>query len=96
MVVPGQFMVCKENIDIKELILWKSFNEYQDNLDDVATAQVDDLFIVLDSIDNTINIFSDVEINCLTDEWKLGAYKVLSTKGAYGWVGKGWLMPLPP
>jgi hypothetical protein len=29
-----------------------------------------------------------------TDEWKNGAYFVMSSSGMKGWIGEGWVMPI--
>lgn len=86
---PGTMLVGR--IDLDQLILWSSYNC---DLDDVnATVNVNEVLMVIDSRVTPEEDRSKYD-EVYTDEWKNGAYFVMSSSGAKGWIGEGWVMPV--
>jgi len=86
---PGTMLVCR--IDLDQMILWSSYNC---DLDDInATVDVNEVLMVIDSRvtpEEDRPKYDEV----YTDEWKNGAYFVMSSSGVKGWIGEGWVMPV--
>jgi len=82
---PGSLVVCRPDSD--QLILWES---YGCDVDDIkGMANVNDILIVLEAKENSS--FKDER---LTEEWLLGAYKIMTPEGIQGWTGAGWVVPI--
>ncbi len=82
---PGTLVSC--NDDINELVIWKSYrSDMEDNIDSVKPG---DIMVILESRPT-----SEDQVNILMEEWKIGAYCVLTPNGKMGWVGAGWIVPI--
>jgi hypothetical protein len=86
---PGTMVVCRPDLD--KLILWSS---YECDLDDFnATIEVNDVLIILDVRVTPTEEKSKYD-EIYTEEWKNGAYLVISSAGVQGWIGEGWVIPV--
>ena len=90
---PGTLATCRTTVE-GELIMWMTAYQHDlrpDEIDEEAGALMpSDVFLILGSCKPTF------EETLLTDEWKIGAYLVLSPEGRRGWVGAGWVKPAKP
>jgi hypothetical protein len=86
---PGTMVVCR--VDLDKLILWSS---YDCDLDDVnGYVDVNEVLIIIDSRITPEEERSKYD-EVYTDEWKNGAYLVMSSSGVKGWIGEGWVTPV--
>jgi len=86
---PGTMVSCHK--DINELVIWKSYrSDMEDNIDSVKSG---DIMVILESR-KTSNFEVEDQVNMLMDEWKIGAYLLLTPNGKKGWVGAGWIIPV--
>jgi hypothetical protein len=87
---PGTMVVCNTNLDIEQLVLWGSYEGDVENIEHAVHGTIDmkDVLIVIKS---RINLDKNV---IYSDEWKNGAYFVMSSSGMKGWVGEGWVVPV--
>jgi len=86
---PGSLVVCRSSVD--KLTLWGSYR--CDIEDDVDYVKPGEILIIIKSKRSAPDEENDMS---LSREWQVGAYKVLTPRGKVGWVGAGWLKPLPP
>jgi len=86
---PGTMVVCNASLDIDQLVLWGSY-EGAASIEHAVHGIIDmkDVLIVIKS---RINLDKNV---IYSDEWKNGAYFVMSSSGMKGWVGEGWVVPV--
>lgn len=84
---PGSIVTCRSDID--ELTIWKSY--HCDINDDVDLVTRNDIVVVLGFRSTPKKELQD-NANVLTDEWRPGAYKVLTPRGRVGWIGAGWIV----
>lgn len=82
MLKPGQVVVGRSDID--HLVLWESI---EDSSESVECSDSNDLFVIIEVVEK----LPSIESENMTDEWKNGAYRVMSSKGNCGWVGEGWV-----
>lgn len=87
---PGTMVVCNASLDIDQLVLWASYEGDVENIEHAVHGTIDmkDVLIVIKS---RINLDKNV---IYSDEWKNGAYFVMSSSGMKGWVGEGWVVPV--
>lgn len=87
---PGTMVVCNASLDIDQLVLWASYEGDVENIEYAIHGTIDmkDVLIVIKS---RINLDKNV---IYSDEWKNGAYFVMSSSGMKGWVGEGWVVPV--
>ena len=86
---PGSIAMCRPDID--ELTIWRSYRCDVD--DDIDTVSQNDIIIILKFRSTPKKELHDT-VNTLTDEWRPGAYKVLTPRGRSGWIGAGWIVPV--
>jgi len=85
---PGDLVACRPDAD--GLIMWSS---YRCDIDDtVGGVDVNDILLILKSRKPTKKELR--QPIPLTEEWKVGAYQVLSSEGLVGWIGAGWAVPI--
>lgn len=86
----GTMVKCRPDVG-EHLILWTSHNA--EDVDDIsAYVDVSEVLIILNFETN-----SNVKLKkrvIYSDEWKNGAYLLMSTSGAKGWIGEGWVVPV--
>lgn len=81
---PGSIVSPRGDTDY--LRIWKSYRcDIEDDIDIVRSGEI---MIILRSRKTTKK--SALSGGTLIDEWKTGAYQVLSPSGKKGWVGAGW------
>jgi hypothetical protein len=87
----GTLVVCRT--DIEHLILWESYDV--DDTDDVAGyVDIHEVLIILEARKNEEpdrKKKSIVKEELFSEEWKNGAYLLLSSSGIKGWIGMGWV-----
>ena len=86
---PGTMVVCNASLDIDQLVLWGSYEGAASI--ELAVHGIIDMKDVLIVIKSRINLDKNV---IYSDEWKNGAYFVMSSSGMKGWVGEGWVVPV--
>lgn len=89
----GTLVVCRT--DIEHLILWESYDV--DDADDVAGyVDLHEVLIVLEARKNEDpdRKKSIIKEELFSEEWKDGAYLLLSSSGVKGWIGEGWVVPV--
>jgi hypothetical protein len=83
----GDLVKCRPDVEI--LLLWpRHYSFFNEETVEVGSEQI---LLVLDFAAHRDNF---LQSDNLTDEWKGGAYFVLSSSGEVGWVGQGWVVPL--
>lgn len=86
----GTMVRCRAEVG-HQLILWAS--HAAKDVDDVsAYVNVDEVLVVLKSRRNLKSARS--KNPTLSDEWKKGAYLLMSSSGSTGWIGEGWVVPV--
>jgi len=88
MLKPGQMAACR--IDVERLVLWNSYECEQDEISDYIEAN--ELFVIVDAVTSIQTEKLDGLL--ASEEWENGAYKVMSPRGIFGWVGAGWVIPI--
>jgi len=87
---PGSIVFCRAELkeDLQEgLTIWKSYDSISDDISFVDVVSMNDIMLVLSFKTTPIQ-----DNDKISDEWKIGAYKVLTPRGVVGWVGKGWVV----
>jgi hypothetical protein len=82
----GEIVVCRSDVAVTSLVVWSSERASFD--DDVGTVSINEIMIIVDVKKPSKRALKDLT---LTDEWKLGSYKILSSSGVSGWIGAGWV-----
>ena len=85
---PGTLVACRPDF-AGNLILWAS--PFSDIDEDVAIVGSDDVLLIIKRKSTTKK--NDKKVT-LTPEWEIGSYMVLTSSGARGWVGAGWVVPI--
>ena len=80
-------MVCRPNLDV--LLLWPRL--YSFSTDETTEIDPGQVLLVLETKQHEDKFLTKIS---LTEEWKGGAYLVLSGEGKLGWVGEGWVVPV--
>jgi hypothetical protein len=91
----GTLVACRT--DIEHLILWESYDV--DDTDDVAGyVDIHEVLIVLEARKNEEpdGKKSTIKEELFSEEWKNGAYLLLSSSGIKGWIGMGWVTAIAP
>lgn len=84
---PGTLVRCRSSVD--NLTLWGSYRcDIEDDVDYVVPG---DILVVIKN-----QKASSKNDDAINDEWRMGAYQVLTPRGVTGWVGAGWIEKLPP
>lgn len=86
----GTLVACRT--DIEHLILWESYDV--DDTDDVAGyVDIHEVLIILEARKNKDpdRKKSIIKEELFSEEWKNGAYLLLSSSGKKGWIGEGWV-----
>lgn len=89
----GTLVACRPDID--QLILWESYDV--DDTDDVAGyVDINEVLVILgfkqnDDPDRKKPIIKE---ELFSEEWKDGAYFLISSSGIKGWIGEGWIVPV--
>jgi hypothetical protein len=84
----GDLVIPRLKRGLKKLLLWS------DSVDpgEVATEIDRKEILTILKIEN----FENKSIEALQPEWNKRAYMLLSSTGAVGWTGGGWIKKLPP
>lgn len=86
----GTMVRCRPDMG-EQLILWSSHSA--EDVDDIsAYVDVNEVLVVLNSKTNS-RARSKKHV-VYSDEWKNGAYLLMSASGAKGWIGEGWVVPV--
>lgn len=89
----GTLVACRP--DIEQLILWESYDV--DDADDVAGyIDISEVLIILEArkSEDPNRKKSIIKEELFSEEWKNGAYLLLSSSGIRGWIGEGWVIPI--
>lgn len=89
----GTLVACRPDID--QLILWESYDV--DDADDVAGyVDINEVLVILKARKNEDphRKKSLLKEELFTEEWKNGAYFLMSSSGVRGWIGEGWVVPI--
>lgn len=89
----GTLVACRPDLD--QLILWSSYDV--DDVDDVAGyVDIDEVLVILEARKNEDpdRKKSLLKEELFSEEWKNGAYLLLSSSGIKGWIGEGWIVPV--
>lgn len=92
LLAPGTLVTCRPDLD--QLILWQSYDV--DDVDDVAGyVDIHEVLVILEARKNEdpSRKKSTLKEELFSEEWKNGAYLLLSSSGIRGWIGEGWVVP---
>lgn len=87
----GTLVTCRPDLD--QLILWGSYDV--DDADDVAGyVDINEVLVILEARKNEDpdRKKSILKEELFSEEWKNGAYLLLSSSGIKGWIGEGWIV----
>lgn len=85
---PGDMVMCRST---DSLVVWSTYKSSFD--DDAGFVSADEIMLILKVRKTTKKEQNNVDY-FFTDEWKQGAYKIVSSSGVVGWVGAGWVAPI--